>query len=611
MILVFGGTTEGKEVAEMLDFLSESYYYSTKTKVSPELKGKRISGAMDQEQMIAFCKDNAIRLIIDAAHPFAIQLHENIFQASVTTEIPVIRFERNYPAISASSLIRIFSSFPEMVETLQNSSFQNILALTGVQTIPWFKSLKPSINCYFRILDSEQSIQMARSFGVHDNFILPAQPNGNDDELIALVKQTKAEVILTKESGDSGFFPTKVNTSEKLNIPLWVVTRPALPKFTYTISSSKELLQTIYLIKKTILKSGTDLRSGFTTGTCVTACAKACFLAITEQKVPSEVSVQLPDGSPAAFKIFPEELSKDSASCIVIKDAGDDPDVTHAKEIGCRLRTVNQPGVRFIRGKGIGMVTMPGLQLPVGEPAINPVPCKMITDMLESFSALYETDCGFEVEPFVPEGEEIARQTFNSRVGVIGGISIIGTSGKVIPYSNEAFLTTIRYQLSVAVENGLDEIVLTAGKRSENTLKPYIRHLPEIAYIHYGNSIGETLQMAANTGFNKINLGLMLGKAVKLAEGHLDTHSHKVSMNIGFIMQVARECNYPEETIQELNQQTLANAIPSIIPFSSKEPFYKSIALRCFQVCKRQLKDDTTFRLFLISDKDEIVIVGK
>ncbi|NJK96510.1 MAG: precorrin-4 C(11)-methyltransferase [Bacteroidales bacterium] len=176
MILVFGGTTEGKEVAELLDFLNEPYYYSTKTKVSTEVKGKRISGTMEQEQMIAFCKYNAIRLIIDAAHPFAIQLHENIFHASVTTEIPVIRFERNYPAISASPLIRIFSSFPEMVEALQNSSFQNILALTGVQTIPWFKSLKPPIHCYFRILDSEQSIQMARSFGVRDNFIVPAQP---------------------------------------------------------------------------------------------------------------------------------------------------------------------------------------------------------------------------------------------------------------------------------------------------------------------------------------------------------------------------------------------------------------------------------------------------
>jgi cobalt-precorrin-5B (C1)-methyltransferase len=609
MILVFGGTTEGKEVAELLDFLSESYFYSTKTKVSTQVKGKQISGAMDLGQIIAFCKDNAIRLIIDAAHPFAIQLHENIFQASATTETPVIRFERNYPTIAASPLIRIFSSFTEMVEALENSSFQNILALTGVQTIPWFKSLSPSIRCYFRILDSEQSIQMARSFGVHDNFILPAQPNGDDDELVAFVKQTKANVILTKESGDSGFFPTKVDASEKLNIPLWVIARPALPKFTHTISSSKELLQMIFRLKKTVLKSGTELRTGFTTGTCVTACAKACFLAIAEQKFPSEVGVQLPDGSPAAFKIFPEVLSTDSASCIVIKDAGDDPDVTQAKEIGCKLRMVNQPGVRFIRGKGIGVVTMPGLQLPVGTPAINPIPRKMIVDMLENLSALYETDCGFEVEPFVTEGEELAKQTFNSRVGVIGGISIIGTSGKVIPYSNEAFLSTIRYQFSVAKESGWDEIVLTAGKRSENTLKPHFSHLPETAYIHYGNSIGETLQMATNAGFNKINLGLMLGKAVKLAEGHLDTHSHKVSMNMDFIVQVARECNYPENTIGELSQQTLANAIPSIIPFSSKEPFYKSIALHCFQTCKQQLKNETTFKLFLINDKGETIYV--
>lgn len=250
MILVFGGTTEGKEVAEMLDFLGEPFYYSTKTKVSTEVTGKRISGAMDQEQMIAFCKENAIRLIIDAAHPFATQLHENIFRASVNTEIPVIRFERNYPAISVSPLIKVFSSFPEMTDALQNNSFKNILALTGVQTIPWFKSLKPSMHCYFRILDSGQSIQMAHSFGIPDEYIIPAQPNSNTDELIALVNQTKAEVILTKESGDSGFFPAKVEVSEKLNIPLWIVSRPSLPSFTYTICSQKELLKLIYRLKK-------------------------------------------------------------------------------------------------------------------------------------------------------------------------------------------------------------------------------------------------------------------------------------------------------------------------------------------------------------------------
>ncbi|MBN2484468.1 MAG: cobalt-precorrin-5B (C(1))-methyltransferase [Bacteroidales bacterium] len=605
MILVFGGTTEGKQTAALFDFLGEPYLYSTKTKSIIEIKGNHISGDKGVDEISELCKEKEVKLIIDAAHPFAEELHNNIFNAAKIFDIPVIRYERSFPNLIPLKNVSAFSSFKEMTYKLKTSEYNNILCLTGVQTIPHFKELADNRNCYFRILDTDHSKKLAKAGNIPNKYIIPSNPDENVDELVSLIKKINAEVILSKESGESGFFMSKVEASQRTNIPLWVVERPELPPFSYKVSSTKELLQNWYLLRRKIINNKQDLRQGFTTGTCVTAAAKACFVALVKNKFPEQVSITMPNGDTAKFMIFPNELSISKASCVVIKDAGDDPDITHGKEIGCELRFTKEPGIHFVKGKGIGVVTLPGLQVPVGEPAINPVPRKMITSVLEELCSYYEIEQGIEVEPYVPEGEELAKQTFNPRVGVVGGISIIGTSGKVIPYSNEAFLSTIKYQLSVAKETGVDEIVLTSGKRSENILKPLYSHLPDTAFIHFGNSIGETLRLALEKGTQKITLGVMLGKAIKLAEGHLDTHSKNSTFNSEFAACIAKTCGYPLETVQGVKQIKLANAIRDIIPFSQTGPFYLEVAQRCFNQAKMIVKEKSELAFLLITDKGE------
>lgn len=610
MILVFGGTTEGKKTAALLDFLGEPYFYSTKTKSKIEIKGNHISGEKGVDEISELCHKMNVKLIIDAAHPFAESLHYNIFNTAKIFDIPVLRFERSFPDLIPLKNVSTFSSYKELTDKLKASANKNILCLTGVQTIPHFKELKANCNCYFRILDTDQSRKLARKSNIPDEYIIPSNPDENVDELVSLIKKTNAEIILSKESGESGFFMSKVEASQLANIPLWVVKRPELPPYSYTVSSEKEFLQTWYPLRKRIFQNKQQLRQGYTTGTCVTAAAKACFMALTENKFPEQVSITIPYGDTAKFMIFPNELSKTKASCVVIKDAGDDPDITHGKEIGCELSFIKEPGIHFVKGKGIGIVTLPGLQVQVGEPAINPVPRKMIASVLEELCNYYEIELGIEVEPYVPEGEELAKHTFNPRVGVVGGISIIGTSGKVIPYSNEAFLSTIKYQLSVAKESGVDEIVLTSGKRSENILKPLYSYLPETAFIHFGNLIGDTLRFAFEEGIPKITLGVMLGKAIKLAEGHLNTHSKNSTFNPKFAAYVAKTCGYPLETAQRVKQIKLANAMREIIPFLQTEPFYQEIAKLCCQQAKTVLKEKAEFTFYLISDNGAFIRIS-
>ncbi len=610
MILVFGGTTEGKKTAEILDFIEEPYFYSTKTDVHSEWKGKSISGEMDVMKIVEFSRQNKIRLLIDAAHPFALQLHRNIYEAAKQLDVPILRYEREYEELQKIKNVTFFDSYEHLSIEILKSNFQQILALTGVQTIPLLKKIWESRTCFFRILDTELSRHKAAQTGIPKEWIIPMTPSDNTDELLQLVKRTGAEILLSKESGASGFMDSKIVVANQLNIPLWIVKRPSLPNFDFTVYSEKQLLQQIYVLRKSVLKKEGELRSGFTTGTCVTAAVKACFIALAEGAFPKSVEVFLPDGEQTSFLVFPESLSEKSAACTVVKNGGDDPDVTHGKEIGCELILSEQPGIRFLQGKGIGKVTLPGLQLAVGEPAINPVPRKMITEALEILADEYEIEVGFDVKPFVPEGEELAKQTFNPRVGVVGGISIIGTTGKVKPYSNEAFLATIKYQLSVAYESGYEEVVFTSGKRSENQLRADFPHLPDTAFIHFGNLVGDSIKLAVQQKIKKINLALMFGKAVKLAEGNLDTHSKNVRFNPAFLADIARECGYSETIIQQIEKLSLANAVLSILPVEKNREFYKKIANKCFDVCSQLIPQGYLFIYTLLFGEGFSINIG-
>ena len=269
------------------------------------------------------------------------------------------------------------------------------------------------------------------------------------------------------------------------------------------------------------------------------------------------------------------------ATAVVVKDAGDDPDVTNGREIVATVAFSDEPGIHFLQGEGVGRVTLPGLGLPIGGPAINRVPREMMTREL---SALYAG--GLDVTISVPGGRELAQRTFNPKLGIVDGISIIGTSGIVRPFSNEAFVDAIRREVEVAVAVGAQRLVINSGAKSEAFLKKQYPDLPAQAFVHYGNFIGETLKIAADLKVSKVTMGIMLGKAVKLAEGHLDTHSKSVVMNKAFLKEVAAEAGCSPAAAAAIDRLTLARELWKGLPQDDADRFFPALLGRCRKVCE-------------------------
>lgn len=610
MILLFGGTTEGRQAARLLDVIGQDYYYSTKVEASQEVGGRLLVGPMNTNAMAKFCMENSIRLIINAAHPFAVDLHQNIYDATIRCNISTLRLERPVPDFSNNSQVHFFDDFASLEKALLASNYQRILALTGVQTIPKLRAVWESRQCWFRILDTRLSRQKANEYGIPKHMVVPMAPDEDVDKLVALAKKTGARVLLSKESGASGFIQSKMKAAALLKVPLWVVRRPSLPDFSYTVFSSKVFLQRFYQLRRELMQDKSDLRKGYTTGTCFTAAVKACFLGLVTGGVfPDEVSVMLPGGGSAVFPVFSANVIDAKASCVVVKDAGDDADVIHGHEIGCELNISPDQGVKFLQGEGVGKITLPGLSVPVGQPAINPVPRQMVTNLLEHLAEEYGLETGFEVRAFVPEGERLAAKTFNPRVGVEGGISIIGTSGRVIPFSSEAFLASIRPQLAVAMETGFREVVLTSGKRSENLIRSDFSHLPDTAFIHFGNLIGDTIRLAVEEGAEKITLALMFAKSTKLAAGNLDTHSKNCRFDPVFLTDIARNCGFTSDVIDKIESVKMANAVLDIIPPEVSPLFYQTIATKCFEVCKPLIPENIAFRFVMLTDNERMITI--
>ena len=260
---------------------------------------------------------------------------------------------------------------------------------------------------------------------------------------------------------------------------------------------------------------------GYTTGTCAAAAAKASLKMLVAQKKISKVSVDIPAGLSIELKIHDVEFNAEQAVCSVVKYAGKDPDVTDGAKIFCRARYINENTISVTAGAGIGVVTKKGLPVEVGLPAINPVPMKMI---LNEIKKLKPENIGIEVEISVPEGEEIAKKTFNAKLGVIGGISIIGTTGIVKPMSTDAVKKTIELRLKVLKEEGCDPAILTLGNYGEKFLIKNFK-IPEERIILVSNFIGFSIKAAEKAGFKKIVIAGHVGKMIKVAGGVYNTHS--------------------------------------------------------------------------------------
>lgn len=326
------------------------------------------------------------------------------------------------------------------------------------------------------------------------------------------------------------------------------------------------------------------LRSGYTTGACATACTKAALRALLRQEAVAEVTITLPGGEVVAFAMHTCEYDAEKARCATFKDAGDDPDVTHGAEISCTVSRNATGEVVFLPGEGVGTVTLPGLAIGVGEPAINPVPRQMMRAVVAEVLAAEGADPGVSISVAVAGGAQLAQRTLNGRLGIVGGISILGTTGIVKPFSAEAYVASIVQGIDVALANGLAEVVINSGGKSEKLLRQLFGRLPAVGFIQYGNWIGETLEKIAASPLASFTMGIMLGKAVKLAQGALNTHSNQSSWDRDWVATLAAEAGYPAERCAAIAQLTLASGLTELFPFAATEPFYAVLARHCHAV---------------------------
>jgi len=278
------------------------------------------------------------------------------------------------------------------------------------------------------------------------------------------------------------------------------------------------------------------LKSGFTTGTAAAAATKGALLLLLEDQVPDNVIVQLLTGDPIRIPLHTcTRIDQEKARCSVIKDAGDDPDITHKAEIGAFVRIGGEncsPCITISGGQGVGRVTKPGLDIPPGEPAINPGPRKMITQAVKEVLQQHGIRRAVSTEVFVSNGENLAKKTLNARLGIFGGISILGTTGIVRPLSHDAYIATIRAALSVAKAAGADTAVLTTGRRSERFSQKCWKNLPPEAFIQIGDYFKMSLETVSQLRFKKAIIAVFFGKAVKMALGVPHTHAAKSPMTL-------------------------------------------------------------------------------
>ena len=575
---------------EVCEQAGKPFYYSTKSDIQQValVNGQRLVGAMTSADILSFCRAHQVRCIVDAAHPFA----ENLHRAIAETQLPVVRLERSFGTPRPG--VTYCDTYEEAVQRLLSDPARCLLALSGANTIVRMRPYWQQHDTRFRILDRDESRELAASQGFPINHLIYYNTDichtkvlPDKEQEMQLMREVGCDAILTKESGETGGFEAKVEAALELGLRVFVVRRPRLPEAWTNVTGRHGLRRAL----EHQVPEFFPLHTGFTTGACATAAFKAALLCLLQGETPEEVCFSLPDGevmhilvdevglgcAPGQSPSVPDPCNK-VAHATVLKDFSDDPDVTK----GCRIvvnveRGERGTGLVFQRGTGVGRVTLPGLGIPVGGPAINQTPRQMMQHELQALT----DEADFRATISVEGGEELARQTFNPRVGVVDGISIIGTSGIVSPLSHEAFVQSIRRELEVARAIGCTSIGLASGKKGEEAL---CQREASLRVVHYGNFIGEALKAARELGFQRVALGIMIGKAVKLAEGHLDTHSHKVTMNKAFLQGIVDELPVTDRDAlsKALSAINMARELWQVMPAA----FFDRLRELCLQHCR-------------------------
>ena len=325
------------------------------------------------------------------------------------------------------------------------------------------------------------------------------------------------------------------------------------------------------------IETKTKLRTGFTTGSCATASSKACVLSIINQKKIEQTDIILPKRSKLDIQINSCEFTENSATCSVIKDGGDDPDVTHGAEIFVYVELTNNIGkIEIDGGEGVGRVTKPGLGLEIGSAAINPTPKKMILENVTEISKEILEKNGIMIKVSVPNGKELGPKTDNPRIGIMGGISILGTSGIVIPYSTASFAAAIRQQIAVVSSMNDDNVVLTTGGRSEDFARAIIE-LPDHSFIQMGDFSGYTIKQCAKQGLKKAYVAGFIGKLAKMAAGVKQTHVKGGKVDMKFLSELAKRCDAKSYTISKILGANTARNVQEIIIEDKVDGFFDEV----------------------------------
>ncbi|MEY8098597.1 cobalt-precorrin-5B (C(1))-methyltransferase [Falsihalocynthiibacter sp. S25ZX9] len=337
-----------------------------------------------------------------------------------------------------------------------------------------------------------------------------------------------------------------------------------------------------------------ELRRGWTTGACATAATKAALVHLWGGAFEEEVSITLPRGETPDFTLAETAFGTDWAEAAIIKDAGDDPDVTHGAMIRSRV-TLGGHGIRFKAGAGVGTVTKPGLPIGVGEPAINPVPRQMMQDIVAEMAAKYGADPQVEIEISIDNGLEIAKKTWNPRLGIVGGLSVLGTTGVVRPFSCSAWIASIHRGIDVARATGLTHVAGCTGATSEKVVQG-LYDLPLEAMLDMGDFAGGLLKYLRKHPVERVTIGGGIGKMVKLAQGAVDLHSGRSQVDFSRLAELCDDASI-------CNMNTALQAYEKI-----GKPLANNVAREALLQIRKQLRDTPIQVDVVIIDRVGLVI---
>ncbi|MDX8413365.1 MAG: cobalt-precorrin-5B (C(1))-methyltransferase [Mariprofundales bacterium] len=349
-------------------------------------------------------------------------------------------------------------------------------------------------------------------------------------------------------------------------------------------------------------KHSRGTRKGFTTGANAAAAARAAVVGLVLGEVPATIEALLPNQTLVKFTVHDGKLDQQTAHAVCIKDAGDDPDCTNGAHLTADVCLLEgQTGAVILKGgEGVGVITMRGLGLAVGGAAINPVPRKNIEDNVRAVASNLLKRHGIEVTISVPDGAKMAKKTLNDRLGIIGGISILGTTGIVHPYSTAAFRASVVQGIEVAVSQGQKTVVLTTGGRTEKFVIASLPHLEPACFVQMGDFLGPALDTCVKQGIAHVIIGGMVGKLTKMAQGEIITHANRKAVNTDLLAEIAKSCGAPDDVCKEISTaETARFAAERMENLGLDTAFYQALAQRTIETLMQRYPNQFHLRVMV------------